>query len=127
MALPQGGPQTAGQTGGIINTGSIVTNGGHVIGGDVTINSPEAVVDALEARGLLQAAENAGLQRRVIVMLAQRLKPAERLDFERAITELNVRLKSRSTLSRTVSAGAMRARSSTLCSPKLPKRPATVI
>jgi hypothetical protein len=53
-----------------------------------TINSPEAVVKALNARGVLQAAEAAGLQRRVVVMLAQRLKPAEPLDFEQAITEL---------------------------------------
>ena len=76
------------QTGGVANTGTINTGGGHIVGGNLTINSPEAVVDALEARGALQAAETAGLQRRVIVMLAQRLKPAERLDFERAITEL---------------------------------------
>ena len=30
----------------------------------------------------------AGLQRRTIITLAQRLKPAERLDFEQAVTEL---------------------------------------
>jgi hypothetical protein len=36
----------------------------------------------------LQTAETGGLQRRVVVMLAQRLKPAERLDFDQAITEL---------------------------------------
>jgi tetratricopeptide (TPR) repeat protein len=67
------------------------TGGGHVVGRDLTINhgvSAEDVVAALEKRGVLQTAENAGLRRRMVVMLAQRLKPAERLDFEQAITEL---------------------------------------
>src|SRR3954447_27023901 len=77
-----------GQTGGIHNPGTINTEGGHVVGGNLTINSPEAVVDALDACGLLQIAELAGLQRRTVVMLAQRLKPAERMHFEQAITEL---------------------------------------
>ena len=77
-----------GQSGGVSNTGTLNTGGGHVVGGNLTINSPEAVVDALAERGILQTAELAGLQRRTVVMLAQRLKPAERLDFEQAITEL---------------------------------------
>jgi hypothetical protein len=79
------------QTGGVTNTGTMNTGGGHVAGRDLTINhgpSAEDVVDALEKRGVLQTAENAGVQRRMVVMLAQRLKPAERLDFEQAITEL---------------------------------------
>jgi tetratricopeptide (TPR) repeat protein len=79
------------QRGGINNPGTINTGGGHVVGRDLTINhgpSAEDVVVALEKRGVLQTAENAGLQRRMVVMLAQRLKPAERLDFEQAITEL---------------------------------------
>ena len=50
--------------------------------------TPEELVIAMEARGLLAGAELAGLQRRTIIMLAQRLKPAERLDFEQAVTEL---------------------------------------
>jgi tetratricopeptide (TPR) repeat protein len=79
------------QTGGVANTGTINTEGGDVAGRDIVkiaINSPDEIVDALEKRGVLQTAENAGLQRRMVVMLAQRLKPAERLDFEQAITEL---------------------------------------
>ena len=48
----------------------------------------EELVAALERRGLLAGAELAGLQRRTIIRLAQTLKPAERLDFEQAVTEL---------------------------------------
>jgi len=50
--------------------------------------SVEEMVDALASRGVLQSAETAGLQRRTVVLLAQRLKPNERLDFEQALTEL---------------------------------------
>jgi hypothetical protein len=50
--------------------------------------SEEELVAALERRGLLAGAETAGLQRRTIITLAQRLKPAERLDFEQAVPEL---------------------------------------
>jgi len=48
----------------------------------------EGVVAALDARGVLQNAETSGLQRRVIIMLAQRLKPDEGLNFEQALVEL---------------------------------------
>src|SRR4051812_1615523 len=48
----------------------------------------EELVAELERRGLLAGAELAGLQRRTIITLARRLKPAERLDFEQAVTEL---------------------------------------
>ncbi len=78
------------QGGGINNPGTMNTGGGHVVGRDLTINhgpSAEDVVAALEKRGVLQTAETGGLQRRMVVMLAQRLKPAERLDFEQAITK----------------------------------------
>src|SRR4051812_28574892 len=55
----------------------------------VTVGATEEeLVAALERRGLLAGAETAGLQRRTIITLAQRLKPAERLDFEQAVTEL---------------------------------------
>lgn len=47
----------------------------------------EQLVAALDARGLLQASELAGLQRQTIIKLAHRLKP-EVLDFDQAITEL---------------------------------------
>jgi len=46
------------------------------------------LVDILAERGVVQTAETAGLQRRVIVTLAQRLRPKERLDFDQALTEL---------------------------------------
>jgi hypothetical protein len=84
--MPMGAPND--RPGGITNSGTM-NAGGHLVGGDLTINGPSAeeVVDTLEARGALQTAETIGLQRRVVVMLAQRLKP-ERLDFEQAITEL---------------------------------------
>ena len=45
------------------------------------------VVAALESRGVLQTSEHAGLQRRIVISLAHRLKP-DVLDFEQAITEL---------------------------------------
>ena len=61
-----------------------------------TINIHDVTVGATRGRagrghggrGLLAGAELAGLQRRTIITLAQRLKPAERLDFEQAVTEL---------------------------------------
>ncbi|MGB8843698.1 MAG: hypothetical protein WCC64_21820, partial [Aliidongia sp.] len=58
---------------------------------DSTINighDPEKLVAVLEARGLLQPAELAGLQRQTVVALAQRLKPEEKLDFGQAVAEL---------------------------------------
>jgi tetratricopeptide (TPR) repeat protein len=55
----------------------------------VTVGATEEeLVAAPEHRGLLAGAELAGLQRRTIITLAQRLKPAERRDFEQAVTEL---------------------------------------
>jgi hypothetical protein len=55
---------------------------------DVSVGpTAEQLVAALDARGLLQASELAGLQRRTIINLAHRLKP-EVLDFEQAVTEL---------------------------------------
>ncbi len=84
-------PTGSGQSGGINNSGTIVAK--NVAGRDMTIHrhhgpSAQDVVEEFERRGGLQTAETGGLQRRVVVMLAQRLKPAERLDFEQAITEL---------------------------------------
>jgi hypothetical protein len=51
-------------------------------------HSAEELVDVLAERGVVQTAETIGLHRRVIVMLAQRLRPEERLDFDQALTEL---------------------------------------
>ena len=60
------------------------------IGGDFDEGglSAEDVVHALTLRGVLQRAENAGLQRRVVVALAERLKPEEGLNFDQALTEV---------------------------------------
>src|SRR3954447_13804039 len=84
--------EARGQSGGINNAGTIITNGGHVVGGNLTFNqhgpSAEEIDYALERRGGFQVNEAGGLQRRMVIMLAQRLKPAERLGFEQAINEL---------------------------------------
>src|SRR4051794_16778035 len=73
-------------------SGVVITNspvGGNVNIDHVTVGATEEeLVAALERRGLLAGAETAGLQRRTIITLAQRLKPAERLDFEQALSEL---------------------------------------
>src|SRR4051794_32695667 len=73
-------------------SGVVITNspvGGNVNIDHVTVGATEEeLVAALERRGLLAGAETAGLQRRTIITLAQRPKPAERLDFEQAVTEL---------------------------------------
>ena len=72
--------------------GVVITNspvGGNLNIDHVTVGATEEeLVAALERRGLLAGAELAGLQRRTVITLAQRLKPAERLDFEQAVTEL---------------------------------------
>jgi hypothetical protein len=47
----------------------------------------EQLVAVLEAKGLLRASEEAGLQRRTIITLAHRLKP-DVLDFDQAVREL---------------------------------------
>ncbi|WP_284317208.1 hypothetical protein, partial [Labrys miyagiensis] len=50
--------------------------------------SAEDLVAELDRRGLLQSAELAGLQRHIVIALAERLKPDDDLDFEQAIVEL---------------------------------------
>jgi hypothetical protein len=79
-----------GKTSGIKNRGTIITGGGHIVGGDFTINGAtvEDLVKALDERGLLRQAEIVNMQRRQIILLAQRLKPREQLDFDQAISEL---------------------------------------
>ena len=47
----------------------------------------EKLVNALAAKGLLQTAETVGLQRRVIINLARRLK-GDVIDFDQAVVEL---------------------------------------
>jgi tetratricopeptide (TPR) repeat protein len=48
----------------------------------------EELVEALEAKGLVQSAELAGLQRRTVVKLAQRFEPEVLNDFTQAVDEL---------------------------------------
>jgi tetratricopeptide (TPR) repeat protein len=63
---------------------------GDIVGGDKIIHGPSAeeLVAVLGKMGVLQNAEAAGLQRRTIIKLAQRLRPDERLDLDQALTEL---------------------------------------
>jgi hypothetical protein len=76
------------QVGGVTISGVVGAVGGDLIGGNKGLNE-EQLVAVLAARGLLQPAESAGLQRRVIVNLAARLRFSEEpLDFEQAVTEL---------------------------------------
>ena len=68
---------------GNVGPGAIALQGEHLsVGLD-----EEKLVDALAARGLLQTAETAGLQRRVIINLARRLK-GDVFDFYQAVVEL---------------------------------------
>jgi hypothetical protein len=60
---------------------------GDIVGRDKIGLDEKKLVAALEARGYLQTAELAGLQRRTIISLAHRLQP-DVLDFEQAIAEL---------------------------------------
>jgi len=48
---------------------------------------PETLVASM-ARGMMQAAERAGLHQGTIITLARRMKPNEALSFEQAIAEL---------------------------------------
>ena len=73
---------------GVAISGFVGSVGGDLVGGNKGLNE-EQLVAVLAARGLLQPAENAGLQRWVIINLAARLRSSgEPLDFEQAVTEL---------------------------------------
>lgn len=61
---------------------------GDIVGRDKIGLDEGQLVSFLEARGVVLAAETAGLQRRVVIALAQRLRPTEPLDYEQAVTEL---------------------------------------
>ena len=76
------------KAGGVIITASVGSVIGDIVGRDRIGLDEEKLVSVLEARGIVQAAETAGLQRRVIITLATRLRPEERLDFDQAVTEL---------------------------------------
>jgi hypothetical protein len=79
-----GGP---GRSGGVEISGSVGSVAGDIVGGSKGLDE-EKLLDLLAARGVLQSADAAGLQRRTIVMLARRLKPGEALSFEQALIEL---------------------------------------
>ena len=76
------------QGGGVTITGSVGLVAGDIVGHDKVGLDEEKLVAILEARGVVQAAETAGLQRRVIITLAARLRPEERLNFDQAVAEL---------------------------------------
>src|SRR5271167_2358360 len=76
------------QTAGVNISGTVGPVAGDIIGRDKIGLDEEKLVAVLEAKGLLLAADMAGLQRRTVIMLAQRLKPDESLDFDQALTEL---------------------------------------
>jgi tetratricopeptide (TPR) repeat protein len=83
-------PEEAGPAQGVTITGSVGSVAGDIVGGHKIVHgsTTKELVDELEARGIVRAAETAGLQRRVIITLASRLRPEERLDFEQAVAEL---------------------------------------
>ena len=81
-------PEASGQQWGVNISGAVGSVGGDIVGRDKIGLDEEKLVAVLEAKGALLAAEMVGLQRRTVIMLAQRLKPHERLDFDQALTEL---------------------------------------
>lgn len=79
------------QTGAVDISGTVGTVAGDIVGGNKGLDEAQTVarlVDELQARGLIATAQSGGLERRTIITLAQRLKPAERLDLDQAVTEL---------------------------------------
>ena len=70
-------PVSAGQSGGVNISGTVGSVGGDIVGGDKITYGPtaEELVAVLEAKGVLRTAETAGLERRTVIKLAQRLKP----------------------------------------------------
>src|SRR4051794_39015773 len=82
-------PAAVGQSGVSIG-GSVGSVGGDIVGRDkITYGlTAEELVAVLEAKGVLRAAEPAGLERQTVVELARRLKPDDALDFDQAVREL---------------------------------------
>ena len=85
----------SGQRGGLGISGSVESVrdmvGRDKVGRDNIVNNYGATTDQLVAamsREVARSAEAAGMQRGLIIMLAQRLKPEERLDFDLAVREL---------------------------------------
>ena len=83
-------PESTGEIGRVSIPGTIGIVAGDIVGRDkITYGSTaEELVAVLEARGFIQKAEKAGLERKTIIELAQRLKPDDVLDFDQAVREL---------------------------------------
>jgi tetratricopeptide (TPR) repeat protein len=77
---------------GVEISGSVGSVAGDIVGGNKGLDE-EKLLDFLAARGLLQSADAAGLQRRTIIQLAQGLKRSEALTFEQAMVELGEAVK----------------------------------
>lgn len=95
--MPSDESNSEAKSDGVNLSGHVGSLGGDVVGGNkITIQNygpnkdeiVEALVKALEARGRVQAAATAGLDRRAIVELAKGLKPAEAPTLEHATQEL---------------------------------------
>jgi tetratricopeptide (TPR) repeat protein len=81
---PSAGP--ANQRAGVDISGTVGSVGGDIVGGNKGLDE-EQLVNVLGRKGVLEQAELAGLQRRVIVGLARSLK-RDVSDFDQAVTEL---------------------------------------
>jgi tetratricopeptide (TPR) repeat protein len=83
-------PKSPGEIAGVSIPSTIKIVAGDIVGRDkITYGlTAEELVEVLEARGFIRTAENAGLERRTIINLAQRVKPDDVLDFDQAIREL---------------------------------------
>ena len=116
--------------GGVAISGS-VSLAGDIVGRDKIVHglTTEELVDELEARGIVAAAETAGLQRRVItVNLAARLRSSgEQLDFEQAVTELERAVEIALDVVGEVNATATKTTSSMLSWRRSPTEPKAVI
>lgn len=76
----------SGQGGGVTIPGTVGTVAGDIVGGNKGLDEAKTVsvlLDALQARGVIATAQSGGLERRTIIMLAQRLKPEERRAWRR--------------------------------------------
>ena len=72
---------------GNVGSRSVILQGQNIQ--NITYGSTaEELVAVLEAKGVIQTAKGAGLERQAVIKLAQRLKPDDVLEFEQAVTEL---------------------------------------
>ena len=72
---------------GNVGSRSVILQGQNIQ--NITYGSTaEELVAVLEAKGVIQTAKGAGLERQAVIKLAQRLKPDDVLDFDQAVREL---------------------------------------